>query len=100
MNTTWKGTERRIAAALEGQRVGPSGKSTADVVTAWLSVECKHRRELPKWIKSAVAQARAAAGPGQLGIAVLHEKHKRGDDDLVLIRLGDFVEWFGGDDDG
>lgn len=96
MSATWKNVERRIARALNGQRVGPSGLATADVVTDWLAVEVKHRAQLPNWIKAALDQACAAARPDQLPIAVLHEKHKRTEDDLVLIRLADFLDWFGG----
>lgn len=99
-NRTWKSTERRIARALGGERVGPSGLATADVVSSWLSVEVKHRRRLPLWLMGALDQARQAAGPDQLGIAVLHEKGQRTGDDLVLVRLADFVEWFGGDGNG
>jgi hypothetical protein len=36
------------------------------------------------------------ASDGQLPVVVLHQKHKRHDDDLVLLRLSDFEAWFGG----
>ncbi len=36
------------------------------------------------------------ASDGKLPIVVLHPKHKRHDDDLVLLRLRDFESWFGG----
>lgn len=92
---TWKATERTVAKRLNGRRVGPSGTSTADVVNDHLSVECKHRKRLPSWLASAMAQSVAAAGDGQLPIVVLHEAGKRHDDDYVVIRLRDYQQWYG-----
>ena len=95
MSKTWKTAERRIAQKLGGRRVGCTGEATPDVVVGdWLVVEVKHRQRLPQWVKAALAQARQHAGPGQLGIAVLHEKGRH--DSLVLLSLADFREWFGG----
>jgi hypothetical protein len=48
----FKATEREIAKRLGGERTGHLGG--ADVVTGWLSVECKHRKTLPKWLKDAL----------------------------------------------
>lgn len=91
----WKRHERTVARRLNGRRVGPSGTSTADVVNDWLSVECKDRKVLPEWIKDAMQQSVAAATPSQLAIVVLHEAGQRHDNDLVVLRLGDFEQWFG-----
>lgn len=91
---TWKRTERSVARALGGQRVPVSGRGDGpDVAHAWLSVEVKHRKALPKWLKNALAQAHKAAQDGQLPVAVLHEAGRH--DSLVVLRLSDFVEWFG-----
>lgn len=103
--TTWKAVERRIARILGGRRTGPLGKSSEDVAHKWLAVEVKHRKRLPEWIKDAISQATSAARPqGKLGIVVLHELNARWPDDLVLLRLGDFVDYFnpagGGDTHG
>jgi len=68
---------------------------TPDVAHPWLSVEVKHRKSLPAWILDAMSQARAAARSDQLPCAILHESGRRHDDNLVLVRLGDFREWFG-----
>jgi len=93
-NATWKEAERRVARVLGGRRVGPTGRAGADVVVGdWLVVECKHRETLPQWIERALGQARAAAGPRRLGIAVLHERGRH--DSLVVMSLSDFAEWFG-----
>ena len=94
-NATWKEHERRTARILGGRRVGPIGRGGPDVVVGespWLLVECKHRRTLPQWLKDALDQARGAAGPHRLGVAVLHERGRH--DSLVVLSLKDFSDWF------
>jgi hypothetical protein len=94
----WKQTERRTAAILGGRRVPTTGRQRGDapdVEHPWLSVECKHRKRLPAWLLDAMDQARAAARSDQLPCTVLHEAGRRHADSLVLVRLADFVEWFG-----
>lgn len=89
----WKATERAIAKRLGGERVGPSGKSTADVITDALAIEVKTRKTLPHWLLDAMAQATAAAAAdGRLPVVVLHQKGQRHDGDLVVLRLTDFEE--------
>ena len=95
----WKRTERAIAARLGGIRVPVTGRQRGDVPDiehAWLSIECKHRKSLPAWITDAMAQARAAARSDQLPVAILHESGRRHAENLVLVRLSDWLEWFGG----
>lgn len=60
---TWKQTERAIARRLNGKRLGATGTATVDVMTDRLAVEVKHRRELPGWLKDALAQGVAALDP-------------------------------------
>ena len=96
----WKRTERLIARILGGTRVPVSGRGRGDqpdVRHPWLSIEVKARAELPAWLLDALAQAEAAATPDQLPIAVLHEAGQRHDRALVVLRLADFVAWFGDD---
>jgi len=93
--TTWKHAERKTAALLGGERVGPTGRATADVITDWAAVEVKHRKTLPKWLKGAVGQAVAAAGPRQSPMAVLHEKGQRYTEALVVMRMCDFIDLHG-----
>ena len=97
--TTWKHAERKTAELLGGQRVGAAGRAAPDVVTGWAAVEVKHRKTLPQWVKKAVAQAVNAAGPHRLPLAVLHEKGRRYDESLVVMRMKDFTAWFGGIDE-
>ena len=94
--STWKTVERKVAALLGGKRLGPTGIPQPDVVTDWLVVECKHRNALPDWLRDAVTQARAQADDEHLAIVILHEKQMRYKDSLVVLRLGDWLEWFGG----
>lgn len=92
--TTWKATERRIAKRLSGQRVPVADKrSGADVISDTLSVEVKHRKQLPAWLHKAMAQAVNAATGEQTPIVVLHELGKRGDNDYVIIRMRDFAQF-------
>ncbi|GIV58379.1 MAG: hypothetical protein KatS3mg042_1292 [Rhodothermaceae bacterium] len=96
---TWKAVERKVAERLGGRRVPVTGRSRGDapdVAHAWLSIEIKHRARLPAWIEDAMLQAEAAAREDQLPVAVLHERGRRHDEDLVVLRLRDFEAWFGG----
>ncbi len=76
------------------------GLQTPDVETTAFSVEVKHRKALPAWLEAAMAQAETNATPGKLAIVVLHESGRRHENDLVLVRMRDFEEWFGEADDG
>ncbi len=67
-----------------------------DVAHSWLAIEVKSRRVIASWIKAARRQAEKAAKPVQLPIMVIHECGTRFDDDLVVLRMGDFKDWFGG----
>jgi hypothetical protein len=94
----WKATERRIAALLGGRRVPVSGRGRGDapdVAHPWLAIECKDRATLPLWLLDALAQAEASAQPDQLPVAVLHRAGDRHDQALVVLRLTEFVDWFG-----
>ena len=97
---SWKANERATAAILGGSRVPVSGRGrgdSPDVAHPWLSIECKRRRALPQWLDEALDQAAAASDGGtRLPVAILHEAGERHGRDVVLVRLADFREWFGG----
>lgn len=101
-DTTWKKCERAVARRIGGERLSNHalGLRTPDCESDWLSVEVKHRKTLPAWLVGALDQARRNAAPGKLAIAVLHQAGRRHDNDLVVMRLRDFEEWFGGDGHG
>ena len=98
MNTAWKATERTVAKRLGGERTSKLGLGSEqpDVENDWLSVEVKHRKALPGWLKNAMQQAIDNATTGLLPVAILHEHGQRHDDNLVMLRQADFEEWFGG----
>ncbi|MBC7242627.1 MAG: hypothetical protein H5T60_09305 [Anaerolineae bacterium] len=90
----WKRTEREVAKRLGGQRIPVSGRargSAPDVATTWAAIEVKSRRKLPLWLLDAIAQAEAAAKPGQVAVAILHQHGCRYDDSIVVMRLRDFT---------
>ena len=92
----WKRTERKIAQRLAGERLPVNGRGRApDVVSPWLAIEVKHRRRLPAWLTTAVAQAASGATEGRLPVVVLHAAGQRHAEDLVLLRLADFEQWCG-----
>lgn len=94
---TWKGAEREICRRLGIQRTGHLGG--ADGSGGWLSVEVKHRKTLPAWLHDAMAQAQRHAEDGQLPIVALHEFKQKYGGVYVVMRLGDFVDYFGNEDE-
>jgi hypothetical protein len=97
----WKATERMIAQILGGERVPITGRQRGDVPDikhSWLSLEVKHREAIPGWIIEGMEQAEAASKNGMLPALVIHQKGDRHTSDLICVRMGDFVEWFGGFD--
>lgn len=94
-DAAWKAHERECARRLGGKRAGPLGKRGSDVTHPLWAVECKERKALPAWLKSALAQSVKAARADQLPLVVLHELGARHDGDVVCLRLKDFEQWFG-----
>lgn len=98
IRSSWKRSERDIGRLVGGERVPVSGRARGavpDIAHRWLSIEVKSRASLPRWIHDALDQASASARGLQLPVAVLHHAHHRHTDDVVCLRLSDFVEWFG-----
>lgn len=98
MDKAWKRTERKIAELLNGKRVPITGRTRGDapdIKHKWLSIEVKHRKELPDWIKDAMRQAKASVRGDQLPVSVLHERGMMYRNSLVVIELSDFIDWFG-----
>jgi len=75
---------------------GGRGRGDApDIAHPWLSLEVKDGATLPAWLLDALDQAERAATADQLPVAVLHRAGDRHDHALVVLRLADFVAWFG-----
>jgi len=94
----WKRTERAVAARLGGQRIPITGRvrgDAPDVAHPLWSVEVKHRRALPAWLLTAMAQAEAAARGEQVPLVVLHERGQRYERALAVLRLGDLTDLVG-----
>ena len=94
----WKATENAVARRLGGVRTSHRnlGVGGPDVVAGHYVVEVKHtKRPFPKWLTGGMAQASRYASEGQLALLVLHQLGKRHDEDLVVIRLADFEQWYG-----
>lgn len=92
--TTWKQHERRTAAKLGGKRTGNRGTNTNDVEHDRFAIECKHRKTLPAWLHDAMRQAIANDSAGKMPIVVLHELGQRSNNDLVVLRMRDFMTCF------
>lgn len=67
----WKREERAVAQAVGGERVGPTGRNTADVISPVYGVEVKSRKELPAWLTGALNQARCNCPPGKTPLLVI-----------------------------
>jgi hypothetical protein len=95
----WKRTEREVAKHIGGRRVPITGRGRGDVpdiAHTWLSPEVKCRGVVPAWLEEALVQAKAAAKQDQLPVAIIHKVGQEHADDLVVLRLKDFKDWFVG----
>ncbi len=94
----WKRSERRVAELLGGRRVPVSGRQRGDapdIAHPVFAVEVKTRKTLPAWLRTAMAQAVAAQCGEQIPVVVLHQAGDRYADDLVVVRMADWVARFG-----
>ncbi|MCZ7539123.1 MAG: hypothetical protein M5U29_04240 [Anaerolineae bacterium] len=96
---TWQRHEQAVAAALGTERTAAGAQNRrdggADVRTDWLVAECKSWSRLPARVVAALEQAERSADSEQLPIAVLHQVGQRREDNLCVMRWGDFLDWFG-----
>ena len=100
---TWKATERAVALRLGGRRVPVTGRARGDapdVEHPTLSIEVKHRQDVPAWLLAAMAQAVAASRDGRVPVAVVHRHGARHDDALCVLRLADLARLLGAARDG
>ncbi len=80
--------ERKIAEKFNGMRVGLLGNM--DVVTQRFAIECKSRDKLPRFLVKAWLQANNNAG-GKLPVLCLHETNKPHEQDMLVMRVDDFL---------
>ena len=103
---TWKKVEARICGMLGLIRAPITGRtrgSAADCMSKdstkipFFSVEVKHRESLPDWMLDAMSQAKASMrNDTQLPVVVFHQKGMEFKDSVVMLRLSDFADYFGG----
>lgn len=60
-----------------------------------LSIQVKHRKQLPKSLVDWMSQAESDAANGKIPCAVLHEERQRYEDSLVVLRLRDLKKILG-----
>jgi hypothetical protein len=94
-DATWKAVNRQICRLLGGIRSGYDGTGGRDCEGTYpYCVEVKHRKDVPQWLTDAMLQATVYAKRTELPIAVIHQERRPIKDSLVVIRLGDFIDWF------
>ncbi len=98
MDKLWKSTERELARLLGGERIPVHSTSgvKCDVATPIADVEVKERKSIPSWLSEAVSQAKANCRKGQIPLVILHTKSQRHENDLVIMNLSDYRDWFVG----
>lgn len=95
MSAAWKRHERETAKALGGlrnKRGGDFSQSMVDVEHPLLSIECKYRKSLSKFLTEGIAQA-ASYDRDKIPILVVKERYQHGA--LVVLTLRDFESLFG-----
>ena len=105
MSKSWKASELAIARLLGGERVPINGRvrgSAPDVLHDWLAIEVKSLKNLPARMVDAMDQAEKSAawskrkeGKDKLPIAIIHHDRQSHLNDLLVMRLGEFIEHFG-----
>ncbi len=94
-NTFWKSTEREVAKMFGTTRIGTrEGGPAPDFENDWIVGEvCTH--DYPEWILKELAQAeRRKTDRDKLRLLVIHAKQGKLNDSLVVMRLGQFRDWF------
>ena len=109
---TWKSVERAISRLFGGKRTGPIGKGVPDIMHPWLAIEVKSRKGYPIWLDAVLEQSETnARNRGFLNllakyftrvdtplmpIAVLHKVGRRFRNDIMICRVGEFLDRFVG----
>ena len=93
----WKRCERELRKRWQGERAVHLGEEGADGHNGWLRWELKCRKHMPEWILGALTQSQIGSKANELCVAVLKEKGVRWEGALVVMRLADFEDWYGGE---
>ena len=90
-NTTWKNIERGVCQYLGCTRSGPTGIEGPDCSCGDLpiSVQVKHRENVPAWFSEMVSQTVGQTGAGKLPLLVLHALGKPIHESYTIMTLRD-----------
>ena len=100
-DAAWKAWERRVARSFGGERRGPLTRGAdggkTDVVVEGYAIECKllSRPSFQQMLEAAL-QAEHNGEPGDIPLAVIKRKRDQDAHALVVMRLPEFMAWFGG----
>jgi len=86
--------EKRLEDILKARRIIDQSKGSCDLISDWLAIEA-FQRDIPGYLKDEMIQAERMADHKHLPITVWREKYQPDTDALVIMRLSDFVDWFG-----
>lgn len=90
---TWKRREREVATMLLGQRIPVTGeRHGSDVQTSEFSVQVKHGRNQPGYLREWLDGIRAVTPMGKTGIVVWTTPHEPTRDAVVVMRFADLVQ--------
>ncbi len=94
MSKAWKAHELRVAKRLGGERAGAVGKEGPDVLHPTLAPEIKERKRPLKTLQKYMAQAVRNAPAGRVPIVWLHTLGELDNDDLVVMRVLDWEQFW------
>ena len=94
-NSYWKSVERRVARIFGTKRIGTREGGPAPDWESETTVGEVVCHDVPKWLTEELAQAeRRVTDRPKLRLLVVHEKGQALNKALVVMRLGQFREWF------
>ena len=85
--------EKRYEKLLRARRIIDQSGGSCDLINDWLAIEI-FQKPIPAYLKEELGQAIKSAGK-RLPIAVWREKYQKDEDALVIMRLRDWLEWYG-----
>ena len=88
----WKQWERFVCRIFGGERWWDVPEECKG--TGIFAPEAKYRKKIPAWLEGMMQQAENQARDDQLPLVALTEHHRNRLDALVIIRLGDFLDWY------
>lgn len=95
MDKNWKRFERRVAEISGGKRIPINGRKELDIKHPHLGIECKYRKNLPKWLfKEAWGQAVSGSNPKQIPVVCVGQYHSHRT--FAILELNHLIELLSG----